>query len=397
MDRRVIDGDQARCPSATASARPARLGRASGRRACPTSGPERMFGRTTNNLPCKNIRWARKGIFSFSFVPLEIIFYLALGVSALTGLMLVVYAVVYLFAGAPDGLHDASHDRAPDGEPAVPLPRRDRRLRRPGPRRGEAPAAFSGGVGPERPAPARGTVMVERNVAQFDEDVRANAGYLYTTNARKSSVLANHRLTDVTRAMVDLRGKRVIDVGCGDGTYVAELFASCAPAAMVGVDASREAIESANRAFARPGLRFDACSVYDLPYEARSFDVAVVRGLLHHLDDAPRALARDRHAGAAGPPDRAQRLQPDAQADRALLALPPRARREVVRAARCCGAGSASSAARSSASSTPASSRSSVPDWMATGLKAIEPAIEAMPVARQLSCAVFTVRYRTAA
>jgi hypothetical protein len=35
------------------------------------------------------------------------------------------------------------------------------------------------------------------------------------------------------------------------------------------------------------------------------------------------------------------------------------------------------------------------PDWMATGLKAIEPAIEAMPAARQLSCAVFTVRYRT--
>jgi hypothetical protein len=35
------------------------------------------------------------------------------------------------------------------------------------------------------------------------------------------------------------------------------------------------------------------------------------------------------------------------------------------------------------------------PDWMATGLKAIEPMIEATPAARQLSCAVFTVRYRT--
>lgn len=68
----------------------------------PYERPERMFGVTTNNLR-KNIAWARKGIFSFSFVPLEIIFYLALGVSALTGVMLLVYAVVYLFAGAPTG------------------------------------------------------------------------------------------------------------------------------------------------------------------------------------------------------------------------------------------------------------------------------------------------------
>jgi len=68
----------------------------------PYERPERMFGVTTNNLR-KNISWARKGIFSFSFVPLEIIFYLALGVSALTGLMLVLYAIVYLFAGAPTG------------------------------------------------------------------------------------------------------------------------------------------------------------------------------------------------------------------------------------------------------------------------------------------------------
>jgi len=31
-----------------------------------------MFGRSTNNL-VSNLRWARKGIFSFSYVPLELI------------------------------------------------------------------------------------------------------------------------------------------------------------------------------------------------------------------------------------------------------------------------------------------------------------------------------------
>ena len=39
--------------------------------------PERMFGRTTNSL-LKNIAWARKGIFSFSYQPLELISWLAL-------------------------------------------------------------------------------------------------------------------------------------------------------------------------------------------------------------------------------------------------------------------------------------------------------------------------------
>jgi dolichol-phosphate mannosyltransferase len=33
--------------------------------------PERMFGKTTNNL-LKNFNWATKGIFSFSYVPLEL-------------------------------------------------------------------------------------------------------------------------------------------------------------------------------------------------------------------------------------------------------------------------------------------------------------------------------------
>ena len=38
----------------------------------PYTRPERMFGKTTNNL-FKNINWATKGIFSFSYVPLQII------------------------------------------------------------------------------------------------------------------------------------------------------------------------------------------------------------------------------------------------------------------------------------------------------------------------------------
>ena len=38
----------------------------------PYTRPERMFGKTTNNF-LKNLNWASKGVFSFSFVPLQLI------------------------------------------------------------------------------------------------------------------------------------------------------------------------------------------------------------------------------------------------------------------------------------------------------------------------------------
>jgi glycosyltransferase involved in cell wall biosynthesis len=44
--------------------------------------PERMFGRSTNNM-LANLRWAKKGIFSFSYIPLELISFGALTVSLL--------------------------------------------------------------------------------------------------------------------------------------------------------------------------------------------------------------------------------------------------------------------------------------------------------------------------
>jgi polyisoprenyl-phosphate glycosyltransferase len=54
--------------------------------------PERMFGRSTNNL-WSNLRWARKGIFSFSYVPLELISLGALAVSLLAVIAIVVQVV----------------------------------------------------------------------------------------------------------------------------------------------------------------------------------------------------------------------------------------------------------------------------------------------------------------
>jgi dolichol-phosphate mannosyltransferase len=54
--------------------------------------PERMFGRSTNSL-LANLRWAKKGIFSFSYIPLELIAFGALGVSLLAVVAMIVQIV----------------------------------------------------------------------------------------------------------------------------------------------------------------------------------------------------------------------------------------------------------------------------------------------------------------
>jgi len=64
--------------------------------------PERMFGRTTNNL-VKNIRWAKKGIFSFSYLPLEWIFYLGVIIVLISFLAIIFYFLSYIFNWLPRG------------------------------------------------------------------------------------------------------------------------------------------------------------------------------------------------------------------------------------------------------------------------------------------------------
>lgn len=59
----------------------------------PYERPERMFGETTNSLR-KNLAWARQGIFSFSYIPIDLITILALVTCAVSVVLAVVQVVV---------------------------------------------------------------------------------------------------------------------------------------------------------------------------------------------------------------------------------------------------------------------------------------------------------------
>ncbi|OGM21484.1 hypothetical protein A2955_01525 [Candidatus Woesebacteria bacterium RIFCSPLOWO2_01_FULL_37_19] len=70
----------------------------------PYMRPERMFGKSTNNWR-RNIAWARKGIFAFSYVPLEFIMYLSLVIVFLAFIGIVFQiAMKLIFPSTPHGV-----------------------------------------------------------------------------------------------------------------------------------------------------------------------------------------------------------------------------------------------------------------------------------------------------
>jgi len=66
--------------------------------------PERMFGKSTNNWR-KNILWAKKAIFSFSFVPLEILSYFGFILTAFSFIALIFQIIIRIYyPNIPQGI-----------------------------------------------------------------------------------------------------------------------------------------------------------------------------------------------------------------------------------------------------------------------------------------------------
>jgi len=131
----------------------------------------------------------------------------------------------------------------------------------------------------------------KHNVDVFNQDVSASGSYAYTVN-RLSSVLANKRISDAFAAIYPPQGKRFLDLGCGDGTYSLELIQRGADF-VLGIDPSEKAVTAATAKADKAGFtdkaRFQVGNIYDLSL-TEHFDCIVLRGVLHHLPDAGKAL-----------------------------------------------------------------------------------------------------------
>ncbi|HET7489410.1 MAG TPA: class I SAM-dependent methyltransferase [Acidimicrobiales bacterium] len=90
---------------------------------------------------------------------------------------------------------------------------------------------------------------------------------------------------------VDMRGKRVADIGCGDGVMDLGVFQQAQPAELVGFDVSPVDVESLRRRAAAEGvatslpagLGFEVCGPESLPAGDDTFDVIFSWSAFEHI------------------------------------------------------------------------------------------------------------------
>lgn len=111
----------------------------------------------------------------------------------------------------------------------------------------------------------------------------------------------HERLYDQAGTLVDLlhsgtaypRGSMVLEVGCGVGAQTVTLAGRSPDAQFMSIDVSEESISKARQAVEAAGLTnvaFRPANVFDLPFEAESFDHVFVCFLLEHLSEPLEAL-----------------------------------------------------------------------------------------------------------
>jgi ubiquinone/menaquinone biosynthesis C-methylase UbiE len=92
---------------------------------------------------------------------------------------------------------------------------------------------------------------LKKNVTVFNGNVTENSGYLYSTNAPLSSILANKRITDAMLALIDDTVQTIVDIGTGDGTYANEILQQKPHVKITGFDPASEAIKLASKKYPR--------------------------------------------------------------------------------------------------------------------------------------------------
>lgn len=138
------------------------------------------------------------------------------------------------------------------------------------------------------------TPKLKANVNRFSDDVISSGSYAYTTG-RLSPKLANQRISQAFEELYPCKGKRILDMGCGDGTYTLEL--ARAGATVLGIDPAESAVEAARKKAHAAGVdnvRFETGDIYALNIKEH-FDCTVLRGVLHHLPDPGLAIKQLAH------------------------------------------------------------------------------------------------------
>lgn len=88
----------------------------------------------------------------------------------------------------------------------------------------------------------------------------------------------------------DVRGKHVLEVGCGTGRAAWELVTRYGANSVHAIDVDIQVVTGAFRRYHHPQILFTVADATMLPFPADTFDVVLGFGLLHHVPDWQAAV-----------------------------------------------------------------------------------------------------------
>jgi ubiquinone/menaquinone biosynthesis C-methylase UbiE len=83
---------------------------------------------------------------------------------------------------------------------------------------------------------------------------------------------------------------KVLEAGCGIGAQTSILVRNCPQTRFVSIDISRDSIRLAEKLITSENVTFQQADIFDLPFEAESFDHIFVCFVLEHLQNPAEAL-----------------------------------------------------------------------------------------------------------
>lgn len=147
--------------------------------------------------------------------------------------------------------------------------------------------------------------MNDRQLTAYDVADHYDEAYFADLSARyrKRNRFARRRIANVFSLLPELTGRKLLDVGCGMGTFTLEAAAHGAVA--VGVDLAQAGITAAHRiALEQASARafFARADAAALPLRTASADVIIAADFTEHLDDRTlgRVLSELARVAAAG-------------------------------------------------------------------------------------------------
>lgn len=133
----------------------------------------------------------------------------------------------------------------------------------------------------------------QQNIHQFGEDIEKFGGYVYTRDIY-SSKIAHERNTEAILESVDFEGKRVIDAGCGDGTYTQMLITRGKAKQVLAFDPCEKALEFAkiNNNIQNNINYINADTDNFVLDSEEKYDITLFRGMLHHIQYPNQAIEK---------------------------------------------------------------------------------------------------------